>query len=400
MYFQSIDDKKECVGVYHDGALHFDKQNFPSDFSGMRTWKYSGSLTEPNIEYGWLRGGGKNLQESCPEHLEAELRALVSKMNAFRKAFEIAKIDFRQHCFFDLVPHDFLTAFLEMKNKITQHVFETVEKPPIYEHLCELEKLLYKIRYQKMNLNASDARNLFTKSIHRSRANKIMAGSPYIDYNIFGTKTGRLATYSQSFPILTMHKELRALIKPTNDWFISLDYNAAEARTVISLLEQTQPDNDVHEWHMETIFKRQGITSREEAKTLFFAWLYNPGTSNIEGAPYDRERLLDTFYQDGKIETPFGRSIEVNEFKALNYLIQSTTADLVNDRAVVLDKFLENKRSFVSHIVHDEVVLDLHDEDRALLPEIKEIFSQNKLDTFKVNLNAGKNYYKLEELNI
>ena len=66
----------------------------------------------------------------------------------------------------------------------------------------------------------------------------------------------------------------------------------------------------------------------------------------------------------------------------------------------LLDKFLENKRSFVSHIVHDEVVLDLHDEDRALLPEIKEIFSQNKLDTFKVNLNAGKNYYKLEELNI
>ena len=400
MYFQSIDDKRECVGVYYDGALHFDKKKFPDNFDGMRTWKYSGSLLEPSIEYGWLRAGGKNLKESCPEHLENELNRMLTKMNAFRKAFEIAKIDFREHCFFDLVPHDFLTEFLEMKNKITQHVFETVEKPPIYEHLCELEKLLYKIRYQRMNLSTAGARQLFTKSIHRSRANKIMSGSPYIDYNIFGTKTGRLTTYTQSIPVLTMHKELRSLIKPVNDWLVSLDYNAAEARTVISLLERTQPEEDVHEWHMETIFKRQGITSREEAKTLFFAWLYNPGTSDLEGAPYDRESLLDSFYHDGKIQTPFGRSIEVNEFKALNYLIQSTTADLVNDRAIALDKFLEGKKSFVSHIVHDEVVLDIHDDERNLLPDIKEIFSQNKLDTFRVNLSAGKDYYNLEKLRI
>ena len=249
-------------------------------------------------------------------------------------------------------------------------------------------------------MSPEGARNLFTKSIHRSRASKIMSGSPFIDYNIFGTKTGRLSTYSQSLPILTMNKELRSLIKPINDWFISLDYNAAEARTVIGLLEELQPNEDVHEWHMETIFKRKGITSREEAKTIFFAWLYNPGASNIDGAPYDRDALLDKFYIDGKIQTPFGRRIEVGEFKALNYLIQSTTADLVNERAVALDEFLDNKKSFVSHIVHDEVVLDLHDDERYLLPEIKEIFSQNKLDSFRVNLSAGKDYYNLEKLSL
>lgn len=30
MYFQTLDDKSECVGIYKDGKLHFD--NFPTGF--------------------------------------------------------------------------------------------------------------------------------------------------------------------------------------------------------------------------------------------------------------------------------------------------------------------------------------------------------------------------------
>ena len=110
--------------------------------------------------------------------------------------------------------------------------------------------------------------------------------------------------------------------------------------------------------------------------------------------------MLQKFYKNGHIETLFGRTIEVDRFKALNYLIQSTTADLVNERAVALDVFLEGKKSFVSHIVHDEVVLDMDDKDRQLLPEIKEIFAQNKLAKYEVNFKAGKDYYNLERLNV
>jgi hypothetical protein len=65
-----------------------------------------------------------------------------------------------------------------------------------------------------------------------------------------------------------------------------------------------------------------------------------------------------------------------------------------------LDKFLENKKSFVSHIVHDEIVIDLADEERVLVPEIKDIFANNKLDKFLVNLSCGKNYGELKELQL
>jgi hypothetical protein len=263
-----------------------------------------------------------------------------------------------------------------------------------------VEALLYKIRYQKLNINNQDARALFVSSRTRTAAQKLMAGPQYIDYNIFGTRTGRLSTYVGSFPILTMPKDLRALIKPHNDWFISLDYNGAEARTVLGLLGKKQPRGDVHEWNVMNVLKHKGITSREAAKTFFFSWLYNPDSKKIEESLYDREALLEQYYDDGYIRTIFDRKIEVDEYKALNYIVQSTCADLVNDRAVALDKFLEDKKSFISHIVHDEIVLDMADDERYLIPEIKEIFSNNKLDKFATNLKAGRDYMDIGVLKL
>ena len=391
MYFQALDDKRNCIGIYYNGKLIFDQSGFPSDV--FRTWKYSGSLTDPKIEYAWLYTMGKKLSEICPEHLLGEFQAKQRKMGAFKRAFELAKIDFREHCFFEMVPHDFLASFLETKNKITQYVFENYEKPPIYEHLANVEKLLYKIRYQELNVNNNDARNLFVSSIMRVGAQKVLKSSRFVDYNLFGTKTGRLSTHPGSFPILTMKKELRALVKPVNDWFISFDYNGAEARTVLGLLGVKQPLCDVHEWNVENMFKKLGITDRDTAKTTFFAWLYNPKSDKIKDSLYNRESLLEENYDGDFIKTIFDRKIMVDKEKALNYLIQSTTADLVNDRAVVIDEFLKD-------IIHDELVLDVSEDEKYLIPELKEMFSKNKLATYKTNLSAGKDYYNLGELNL
>ena len=50
--------------------------------------------------------------------------------------------------------------------------------------------------------------------------------------------------------------------------------------------------------------------------------------------------------------------------------------------------------------MHDEVVIDFADEDRDLLQDIKQVFSDNRLASFLVNLKAGKNYYDLENLSL
>ena len=120
----------------------------------------------------------------------------------------------------------------------------------------------------------------------------------------------------------------------------------------------------------------------------------------IKNSIYNRGALLEKYYKDGYVNTVFGRKIKVDEYKALNYLIQSTTADLVNDRAVQLDKLLDGKKSFISHIVHDEIVVDLHDDDRSSISEIESVFSNNKIGKYKTNIKVAKNYYDLEVLSI
>jgi hypothetical protein len=393
LVYQTLDDKQECVGVYVDGKLHFD--NIPDNLT--RTWRYSGPNHSDTVEYAWIYAGGKTLSEACPEHLRESWERVHRKMHAYKKSFDIAKIDLRNHCFFDLVPHDSLLEFCEVKNQITEYVFENYEKPENYDYLIKANQLLYKIKYQNLALSNSDCRNLFVNSSLRTGSQKILKGPQHIDYNLFGTITGRLSTKPASFPILTMKKELRALIKPRNDWFLSLDYNGAEARTVLSLSEQPQPAYDIHEWNIHNVFENSELP-REEAKTLFFAWLYNPDSDALDTNYYNRKKVLDKYYDGDYITTIFGRCIKATDWKALNYLVQSTTADLVIERAIAIDKLLEGKKSFISHIVHDEVVIDFADEDRDLAKEIKETFSENKLGKFKVNLKAGKNYYDLENL--
>ena len=63
MYFQTLDDKSECVGIYKNGELYF--ENFPSNLK--RTWKYTGSMGDECIEYAWLMTEGKPLHEVAPD---------------------------------------------------------------------------------------------------------------------------------------------------------------------------------------------------------------------------------------------------------------------------------------------------------------------------------------------
>jgi hypothetical protein len=391
LLFQAIDDKSECIGIYVDGKLSFD--NFPTELT--KTWRYSASITDPSVEYAWIRAGGRNIADCCPEDLCNELQAVQRKMRAYLKSFTIAKVNMMDHCAFDLIPHDFLVRFCEIKNQITEHVFETYEKPENYDHLDSVYKLLHKIRYQKLNLNSEDCKTLFYSSMNRQKIQELMKRYKTIDYNMFGTITGRLTTCPDSFPILTLKKELRRLIKPHNDLMMSFDYNGAEIRTLLDLCGQEQPEYDIHEWNIQNTINDLRMT-REEAKLYFFAWLYNPESNDIESEYYDREKLLDKHYINGYIHTPYGRSIKVEKRKALNYLIQSTTADRVLAKAVKIDKLLEGKKSFISHIVHDEIVIDYANADRDMVIEIREMFE----DGYLSNLRGGKDYYNLKELKL
>ena len=166
MLFQALDDKNQCVGVYANGKLVYNE--IPPDLT--RTWRYSQFLKHQNIEYARFYCGGKTLSEVCPEYLKNDWNRVSSKLEAFMKSFKTAKVNLNDNCFFDLVPERFLIDFCEVKNKITEHVFDTYEKPGDYDFLVRLDKLVTDIAYQKLNIDKSALMN----RMHEAKVRKFL----------------------------------------------------------------------------------------------------------------------------------------------------------------------------------------------------------------------------------
>ena len=108
--------------------------------------------------------------------------------------------------------------------------------------------------------------------------------------------------------------------------------------------------------------------------------------------------MLNKFYENGHVQTPFGRCIESDDFHALNYLLQSASSDNCITQINKLHRFLRDKRSNVAFIIHDSVILDLRHSERDLLPQIREIFTDTKLGQFKANVKVGKNLGAMEKI--
>ena len=394
MIFQTLDDKNECVGIFTNGELNF--SSIPEGLS--KTWKYTGSINDLNILYAWIWSGGKEIEECCPDTLLQEYKEIDKKFYAYVKSINTSKISLRENCFFDLVPRKFLIQYCDIKNKITEHVFLSYKKPDNYELMSETYKVLHDIKYRKLNLDTSECKTLTVLSKTKDKVRALLDGPRHIEYNMYGSSTGRLTLDSKSFPILNLSKNFRQIIKPNNEWFLSLDYNGADVRTAIALTGKKQPAYDVHDWNVEHIFEKK--INREEAKKAFFAWLYNPQSSAISSNIYDRDIILDSYYKDGIVTNPFNRRIEVDKDKALSYLIQSTTNDIVFDRLVAINKILKKTDSYISFIMHDEIVIDLSKHDYKHVKEIKKVFSETPFGVFKTNIKAGKNYLAMEELSI
>jgi len=140
--------------------------------------------------------------------------------------------------------------------------------------------------------------------------------------------------------------------------------------------------------------------SREKAKKSIFAWLYNPSMKHPAEKVYNRTSVLDKHWDGDKIQTIYGREIEADKHHALNYVIQSTTSDLFLRRMIDVHEILKNKKSHIAFCVHDSLVIDLDNEEKDMIPEIKKIFSDTELGNFKVNLSAGKDYGTMKELKI
>ena len=388
MLFQALDDKRQCAAIYLNGKI---TEELPDDLS--RTWNYSAFLKDRDIEYAKIYCRGKSLDDVCPAHLKEEWEKISNRMMAYHRSFVEAKISLRQNCFYDLVPERYLLVYYDLRNQITEHVLSTFQKPKNYDIILGMTKIATQIKQQSLNTNLEGV--TITPKL-RDFLKKNDPTCAYINYNVYGTKTGRLSTMNGSFPILTMKKEFRNIIKPKNDCFLELDFNAAELRTVLALNGQEQPSMDLHEWNVKNIYR--GMGTREQAKKRVFAWLYNPNSEDkLTNRYYDRGLVKDRFFSDGKVKTIFNREIASDDYHAFNYIIQSTTSDLFMKQVMKVHDFLKDKKSFIAFLIHDSLVIDFDKSELDLISEIRQIFPQTIFGDFRSSMRIGKNYGEMKE---
>jgi hypothetical protein len=396
LLFQALDTKADCVGYYANNTIK-PGQQLPLEGG---TWEYSPHLRGDLYEIGRIYSQGATITDVCPEDMREDWEKIKKTLRACLKAFRTSLLSMEENCLYDAVPEYFLFQYLEAKNKITKHVLETHPRPENYQAMYNLVEMLSSIRSQTVSVDINPIRHLLSSVRGMNFHRALQTVNHVCDYNPWGTITGRLSTNPNSLPILTMNKEFRACIKPKNDYLVELDFNAAELRTLIALTGEEQPQIDIHEWNRKNIYR--SIGSREDAKKRIFAWMYNSKSEDfLSNRAYDKETVKDKYWDGSRIETDYGRVIEnVDEHHALNYIVQSTTIDMVHEQAHKVYELLKGTKSNIAFLIHDAVYIDLAAEDRYELLNLLDTFQKTRYDVFKVNVSAGRNLGEMKELKL
>ena len=395
MLFQVLDLKRDCVGYYADNTIN---SGHPVPLQGS-TWDYSPHMRGNQYEIARIYSHGAALTDVCPEDMKADWEEIKKTLKSCLRAFKTSGVSLDQNCFYDLVPEYFLYQYLEAKNRITQHVLDTQPRPGNYQEMQNLMEMVTDLRTRHLKIDVAPIQHLLSsvrgKNFHRT----VQTMKHVCDYNPWGTITGRLATNPNSFPILTMNKEFRPCVKPSNDWLLELDFNAAELRTLLALSGEAQPQNDIHDWNVKNIFN--GTLTREEAKVKTFAWLYSSKENKDLELLYNKDLVRNKYWNGCKIETDYGRIMEnVDEHHALNYIVQSTTIDMVHEQAYKVYELLKGRKSHIAFLIHDAVYIDLAEEDRYEILNLLDTFKKTRYDMFKVNVSAGRNLGAMKELKL
>ena len=394
MVFQILDNKENCFGIYRNGDFIYDR--VPHDITG--TWSWHSSLSDSNIDYGDIYTGGQTVADVCPEHLKTRFEKREQKIKAFINSAVNAKIKLDELCLFEVVPEQHLRHFCEVKNQICEWVFEHYERPQNHDFIVDLKNMASEISRRPVLIDQERLLKHSHKDMKAKSLRNFLGGeNKPILYDVWGSRTGRLATKNGSFPIMNLKKELADVVVPKNNIFVVFDLNGAEIRTLLSLSTGTHPREDVHEFNVKNVYR--GIGTRDKAKKRFFAWLYNPNAEDyLTERYYNKTKVLKKFYSHGEIYTPFGRKIQTDDFHALNYLLQSTSSDNCMMQCIKINKFLKNTNSFVHSVIHDSLTIDLDLNDRHLLPQIQEIFEDTHLGWFKSSVHVGHNMKDMLEV--
>ena len=208
---------------------------------------------------------------------------------------------------------------------------------------------------------------------------------------------------------------------------VSFDYSQMEVRVFLSYLHNAEIDEllnrDDVDFHSESAKIAFGIKEehsefkfyRQMAKNITFGILYGLGNkrlaqqlstttdqakaykqqyfNNIHGSRSFINRVISTVESRGWIKNRYGRIYKIDNtlgYKGVNYLVQGTSADILNERMIYVYEYLKDKKSNILLQVHDEIICEIHDDEIHELPQqVQLILEANSLDIpLKVDIDV------------
>ena len=275
-------------------------------------------------------------------------------------------------------------------------------------------------------------------------------GRIHSTFNVEGAATGRLSSKDpnlQNIPIKgEMGGEIRkAFIAPKGKVLLAADYSQIELRIMAHLaddpgLKKAFADGiDIHTLTASKIFKvpvdKVTKQQRNVGKTMNFATLYGQGPHALSrqlGVEYEvaRQYIAEYFeqfpkvrewmsktlefgYENGYVETLWGRKRYIPELKAdnrmiksageraaINHPVQGTAADMIKKAMLDIDRELGNECSMILQ-VHDELLFEC---DPKSVKETAKMVKDKMENALKlsvpvvVDLKTGPNWGEMESL--
>ena len=293
--------------------------------------------------------------------------------------------------------------------EIVESSGELIKKTPFRKYNEEIIETLFRVERNGMYSDAWEFDEVFGKDLTDSN------GLSYSNYNLY-TQTGRPSNAFKGVNYAALDEEERPVFQSRFDGgkMLNVDYDAFHLRIVSALTGYDAPSGSFHEHLGKLYFGEEELTEEDynDAKKFTFQFLYNQ-----KGIPEEllqlrffssvkelTERIWDIYQEHGVISTAkHGRQItgsnieNFNPAKALNYVLQATSTEIVCSQLSELLDYLSDKDTEVVLYLYDSVLLDYNPSDDAELSEIKSIMETGDLT---VDLEMGERFGKLEEIHI
>ena len=212
---------------------------------------------------------------------------------------------------------------------------------------------------------------------------------------------------------------VRRLFLPRDNYsLVAFDYSQMEVRVFLSYFQNDEikallkrSDTDFHGEAAKMAFHVQEDDEqfkfyRQMAKAVTFGTIYGIGSkklavqlgttpsqalqykkqyfAGLKGSKEFFDQVVQAVTIRGQIKNKYGRIYKIPKnlgYKGVNYLVQGTSADILSERMIEVDNYLQGTKSRLLLQVHDEIICEIHNDELSTIPyNIKTLMEQNSLN--------------------